>query len=184
MGATESAGGEGTEEIQRVVSKWRAVADEEARLRSKCFEDASAAYKRGDGARAKQLSDEGKRHGEQLKIAQAKANDEVFDVANKRFGNILSIDLHGQTVDGAVTNLKERISKLRMLHCKGTGTCHKLTVICGAGHHSERGVARVGPAIKKWLHDNSYDFTEQADGGAVFVEVPGSTEMFPSCAIL
>lgn len=65
-----------------------------------------------------------------MKQLQERAAREVFDNANKRFGgDILRMDLHGQTVESALATLRDRVQKLSGLPTQDSGNFHKLTVV-------------------------------------------------------
>lgn len=56
----------------------RAQARREGDAMAKCFEQSHAAYQSGDGARAKQLSNEGNEHKRKMNEFNAKASEWIF----------------------------------------------------------------------------------------------------------
>lgn len=68
------------------------------------------AYDDGDGAAAKQLSNEGKQHGEKMAQYNKQASEFIFRENNAPGRNPDdTIDLHGQFVEEAEDILEERI---------------------------------------------------------------------------
>eukprot|EP00727_Mastigamoeba_balamuthi_P007368 m51a1_g3251 hypothetical protein (653) ;mRNA; f:152576-155116 len=169
-------------EQRSLAQQYRDDVDREAKLRSKCFADSQDAWARGDRAAAKQLSDEGKRHGELMRQAIARANEAALAEANRRAGgDVTRIDLHGLYVEGALAAVDERLALLQSTPAN-TPT-HRLTIICGAGNHSAGGVAKIRPALKEHLAKLGLEFAEQHDGGALYVEVPAAQPSY-YCTIL
>jgi DNA-nicking Smr family endonuclease len=72
------------------------------------------AYSNGDGALAKQLSDEGKAHGQKMQQYNKQASEYIFR-ENNAAGRVAddTIDLHGQYVEEAEDILEERIKYAR-----------------------------------------------------------------------
>ena len=126
---------------------------EESKLMSDCFERAKKAYESGDGALSKQLSEEGKQHQELMKKYQQESANTMFEHLNKDKGD-LEIDLHGQYVDNAMDFLKKRIEKLR------GEKQPKLTIIYGAGNHSDEKGPKIKPAVLEYLKNEGITFEE------------------------
>ncbi|OTA60277.1 DUF1771-domain-containing protein [Hypoxylon sp. EC38] len=80
----------------------RELAREEAAKRNSCFDRAHQAYERGDGATAKELSNEGKRHAAKMAEYNKRASEFIFR-ENNAPGRVPddTIDLHGQFVEEA-----------------------------------------------------------------------------------
>lgn len=72
------------------------------------FDAASAAYKSGDGARAKELSNEGKMHQRRKEELNDQAADFIF-AANNRNQPRGSIDLHGLYVQEAIERTERAV---------------------------------------------------------------------------
>jgi DNA-nicking Smr family endonuclease len=88
----------------------RDLARQEAGKRSSCFDRAHQAYENGDGARAHELSEEGKRHAAQMDRYNKQASEFIFRENNAE-GRVTgdTIDLHGQFVEEAEDILEQRI---------------------------------------------------------------------------
>jgi len=154
---------EATAETDALYNKYRAAADEHAKLRAKYFDEASEAHKAGDGKRAKELSDKGKEEGRLMEEARLKAARAIFDAKNKR-QPAGTIDLHGLQVKEAELILTEELTKAKKKGAK------ELRIIIGAGHHSDSKGPKIGPAIKKMLSDNRTAWHEDGtntSGGSI-----------------
>jgi DNA-nicking Smr family endonuclease len=83
-------------------------------LKTKKLEQSKQAYEHGDGAGAKQLSEEGKSHGRQMEQYNKQASEFIFR-ENNAPGRVPddTIDLHGQFVEEAEDILEERIKYAR-----------------------------------------------------------------------
>lgn len=79
-----------------------------------CLVQSKQAYENGDGARAKQLSEEGKEHGRRMQDYNKQASEFIFR-ENNASGRVPedTIDLHGQFVEEAEDILEERIKYAR-----------------------------------------------------------------------
>ena len=69
-------------------------------MRGEAFAESQAAYKRGDKAKAKELSNKGKRHGEAMEQANKDAVNAIL--APQQSANTGCIDLHGLYVQEAL----------------------------------------------------------------------------------
>lgn len=78
------------------------------------------AYESGDGALAKELSEEGKAHGRKMEKYNKQASEFIFR-ENNADGRVAAdtIDLHGQFVEEAEDILEERIK-----HAQRHGQTH------------------------------------------------------------
>jgi hypothetical protein len=56
----------------------RAKANEQGDLMARCFQNSHEAYGRGDGARAKELSEKGKQHERTMESLNAEASAWIF----------------------------------------------------------------------------------------------------------
>ncbi|KAI9569681.1 hypothetical protein HD554DRAFT_1983183, partial [Boletus coccyginus] len=121
----------------------RARAKQEGDLMAQCYRQSQEAYERRDRARAKALSDKGKRHAVKMEKLNADACATIFK------GNLLfdrtacEVDLHGLYVKEAITYSKKAITDA---HRRGD---HEIRLIVGQGNHSEGGVSRLKPAIQE-----------------------------------
>lgn len=77
----------------------RDLAHQEYEKRAECFEKSKQAYNNGDGAEAKRLSEQGKKHGEKMDEYNEKAKQFVFRANNADSAGD-EIDLHGLYVKG------------------------------------------------------------------------------------
>ncbi|KAF8891639.1 cytoplasmic protein [Infundibulicybe gibba] len=119
----------------------RARANAEGDQMAKCFEQSHQAYSRGDGAAAKQLSNEGKEHQKRMENLHKQASDWIFLENNKDSGPG-EIDLHGLYVKEAILRTDNAIQEAKR---RGDTELH---LIVGKGLHSQGGVAKIKPAIE------------------------------------
>ncbi|ORZ01534.1 hypothetical protein BCR43DRAFT_487086 [Syncephalastrum racemosum] len=121
-------------------TRLRALAHEEAEKRNACYERSQAAYHSGDGAGAKELSNQGHRHDEAMRKYNKQAADMVYYQKNHdRPSN--EVDLHGLFVKEASEKAEEAIER-----CQREGADH-LVIIVGKGLHSPGNIAKLKPAI-------------------------------------
>ena len=132
--------------------------------RDRLFEAASTAYKRGRGAEAKRLAQEGHRVDAEYKTARSTAAQAIF--ASKNAGlDASEIDLHGLYVEEALEIVKARLDGI---DARRHGETNRgLRIITGAGHHSDGGRARIRPAVEALLRERHYEY--QVDGPGAFV---------------
>lgn len=133
------------------AQKIRDKAGEEAKLRGECYEKSQQEFKTGDKAKAKELSEEGKKHDELMKQYNKEAADAFFAAHNQGRDN-MTIDLHGLYVEEAMERLKARIETIGR---KGT-----FVIIWGAGNHSEGGVRKIKPAVVDYLNGEKFQFDD------------------------
>ena len=148
-----------------------------AKRRGELLGQSQDAYKSGDKAAAKKLSDEGKREGAAMDACNLAACEAYFagNNANKGPGEI---DLHGLYVEEAVRKLEERLAVCRR------NNAAQLVVIVGRGNHSKDNVAKIKPAMQKLIAEHKLKvavdspnagcvtiFFGQADSG--YVHAPG-----------
>ena len=72
-------------EVQKALDAAQALRDkagEEAKKRGECFEQSKKEFETGDKAKAKTLSDEGKKHGELMQQYNKQAADAFFSAHN------------------------------------------------------------------------------------------------------
>ena len=97
-------------------------------LRKKYFEESQKAFEAGDKAKAKELSEKGKKEDAKVKALQDKAAKKIFRTKNKK-NPIHTIDLHGLQVAPAIRIVEERYQLLTTSHKDEKA----FTVIPGAG---------------------------------------------------
>ncbi|KAL6062133.1 Smr domain-containing protein [Balamuthia mandrillaris] len=126
----------------------RRKGDEEAERMGSCFERSQRAWKKGDKALAKELSDQGKKHQEAMQKFHAEAARAIFARHNKGRPND-EIDLHGLRVKEALEFTEQRIQQLKPSASSGgiLSSDKPLKVIVGKGLHSIDNKARIKPAV-------------------------------------
>lgn len=130
---------------------YRKEARELAVKRDESFRKSQIAYKQGDGLKAKQLSEQGKRCQKLCVEANKSAADEIFNYNNNR-GPLTEIDLHGLYTNEAIEMLEHRIVKA------SNHGVERLDVIVGQGNHSENG-PKIKPSVKAFAADNNIRYT-------------------------
>ncbi|OAA64254.1 smr domain containing protein [Niveomyces insectorum RCEF 264] len=147
----------------------RGLAREEAAKRNSCFDQAHNAYERGDGAAAKSLSTEGKRHAAAMDQYNRQASDYIFR-ENNAAGRVAAdtIDLHGQFVEEAARILSDRV---RAAQAQGQTHLH---VIVGRGNHSAHHVQKIKPAVEQLCQELGLQYATEANEGRMYVNLqPG-----------
>jgi len=146
----------------------RDLARQEAAKRSSCFDRAHQAYESGDGARAHELSEEGKQHAAKMEQYNRQARDFIFreNNSNDRVPGD-TIDLHGLFVEEAEDVLEERIKAAR-----GRGETH-LHVIVGKGNHSRNHVQKIKPRVEQVCRELGLQYRTEENEGRIFVNLQG-----------
>ncbi|KAI0448168.1 hypothetical protein F4803DRAFT_496940 [Xylaria telfairii] len=144
----------------------RGEAWELVELRKSCMQRAHEAYERGDGAAAKQLSNEGKQHAAEADALFDKASKIIFK-ENNRNATADAIDLHGLYVAEAVKQVETRVREDR-----GAGKTH-LHVIVGQGHHSVDHIQRIKPAIEQLCENLGLQYATEENAGRIYVNLQG-----------
>jgi DNA-nicking Smr family endonuclease len=159
-----SAGNDAEAEYDRL----RDMARAEAAKKSSCFDRAHQAYERGDGAQAKALSEEGKKHAAQQDAYNRQASEFIFR-ENNASGRVAedTIDLHGQFVEEA-----EDILEMRIRDAQARGQTH-LHVIVGVGNHSTGHVQKIKPRVEQVCRQLGLDFATEANEGRIYVDLTG-----------
>ncbi|KDQ53527.1 hypothetical protein JAAARDRAFT_39215 [Jaapia argillacea MUCL 33604] len=125
----------------------RARANEEGSQMAQSFEDSQAAYKRGDGALAKQLSEKGRQHEREMQRLNKEASEWIFTENNKD-SKPGEVDLHGLYVKEAIAFTDRAVQEARQ---RGDAEIH---LIVGKGIHSPGGRAKLEPAIAELMEKN------------------------------
>ncbi|ORX56995.1 DUF1771-domain-containing protein [Hesseltinella vesiculosa] len=121
-------------------TRLRSMAHDEAEKRNACYDRSQAAYQQGDGARAKEESNQGHEHDRLMKQYNQQAADLAYNQKNAgRAPN--EIDLHGLFVAEASDRVEEALQR-----CQREGY-KDLTIIVGKGLHSPDHIAKLKPAI-------------------------------------
>jgi DNA-nicking Smr family endonuclease len=146
----------------------RDLARQEAAKRSSCFDRAHTAYSSGDGARAHELSEEGKQHAAKMDQYNRQARDYIFRENNAE-GRVAgdTIDLHGLFVEEAEDVLEERI---RVARQQGQGHLH---VIVGKGNHSKNHVQKIKPRVEQVCQELGLQYRTEENEGRIFVNLQG-----------
>ncbi|KAK3313880.1 hypothetical protein B0H66DRAFT_365911 [Apodospora peruviana] len=162
------------EDAEAEYDRLRDLARKEADRKKSCFDRAHEAYERGDGAEAKALSDEGKRHQKQQDAYNKQASDFIFR-ENNAPGRVAedTIDLHGQFVEEA-----EDILEARIRDAQGRGQTH-LHVIVGKGNHSSGRVQKIKPRVEQLCQEMGLDYATEENEGRMYVDLSGGRVNVP-----
>lgn len=142
---------------------FRAEANLQRKRQLESFAKASEAYKQGHGEVASFYAQQGHLHGQRMREANHRAAVQIFERVNATLLPNNVLDLHGLHVEEALEHLTDFIERktteFRQGHCRP-----QLSIITGIGNHSQWGVARIRPAVLKYLKNNRYRFTEPNPG--------------------
>ncbi|KAJ7733758.1 hypothetical protein DFH07DRAFT_845337 [Mycena maculata] len=122
----------------------RAQANEEGDQMAKCFAESHEAYGRGDGAGAKELSNQGKAHQAKMNSLNQEASAWIF-IKNNEDSKPGEIDLHGLYVKEALEHTDRALQEAKQ---RGDSELH---LIVGKGLHSPGGAAKIKPAIEELM---------------------------------
>ncbi|KAJ5351375.1 hypothetical protein N7452_000349 [Penicillium brevicompactum] len=174
----------------------RDLARQEASKRGQCFGRSKDAYSNGDGAGAKQLSEEGKAHGRKMEEYNKQASEFIFRENNSN-GRVAAdtIDLHGQFVEEAEEILEERIKYAKShgqnhLHNFGTGArplCAYLNwadidssrSIVGKGNHSANHIQKIKPRVEQVCQELGLQYATEDNAGRIYVNLTGGEAVMP-----
>ncbi|KAJ5082456.1 hypothetical protein N7532_011499 [Penicillium argentinense] len=153
----------------------RDLARQEASKRGDCFHRSKEAYSNGDGAAAKELSEQGKAHGRKMEEYNRQASQFIFR-ENNADGRVAAdtIDLHGQFVEEAEEILEERIK-----YAKAHGQSH-LHVIVGKGNHSAGHVQKIKPRVEQVCRELGLQYATEDNAGRIYVNLTGGEAVMPS----
>ncbi|AET37959.1 Smr domain-containing protein Ecym_2210 [Eremothecium cymbalariae DBVPG len=146
----------------------RDQADQAHKKRQQLSQQSQEAYKEGDGARAKELSEKAKKYLKEAERYNMQAAEYVF-TENNADSKSDEIDLHGLYVKEAQWILQRRIASAVQ---NGESD---LKVIVGKGLHSANGVAKIKPAVEE-LCDEAHlnSFIDPKNPGVMIVELAGA----------
>eukprot|EP00474_Spongospora_subterranea_P010099 CRZ10557.1 hypothetical protein [Spongospora subterranea] len=162
--------------ISSVYFESRDAAMDHARRRNSYFTNATAAFLRGDGALAKELSQKGRYHHNQMELLHQQASGQIFDARNenlevaKGLGHV--VDVHGLHATEAVDRIHRLLSQLCAEFGRsqtGSRSGRYLDVITGVGRHSYSGVGKVRPAVLAYAQSSGYQFQEMSIAGSIRV---------------
>ncbi|KAJ6609822.1 hypothetical protein B0H10DRAFT_2062625 [Mycena sp. CBHHK59/15] len=122
----------------------RAQANEEGDQMAKSFAESHEAYGRGDGAGAKQLSNQGKEHQRKMVELNKEASNWIF-IENNKDSKPGEIDLHGLYIKEAIEQTDKALEEAKR---RGDSEVH---LIVGKGLHSQGGAAKIKPAIEELM---------------------------------
>ncbi|XP_025028724.1 NEDD4-binding protein 2 isoform X1 [Python bivittatus] len=142
---------------------FRAEAFLHQQRRQECLRKAGEAYRMGMKPVAAFYVQQGQLHEQKMKEANHDAAQQIFEKVNasKLPDNLL--DLHGLHVDEALGHLC-RVLQEKTKERSLAGGKPYLYVITGRGNHSQGGVARIKPAVMKYLTSRKFRFTEIKPG--------------------
>lgn len=124
------------------------------------------AYQSGDGAEAKELSNQGKRHAAKADEYNKQASEFIFR-ENNAVGKVDAdtIDLHGQFVEEA-----EEILEQRIRYAQQSGQSH-LHVIVGKGNHSAGHVQKLKPRVEAICRELGLEYNTEHNEGRIYVDL-------------
>ncbi|KAK4155894.1 hypothetical protein C8A00DRAFT_41532 [Chaetomidium leptoderma] len=157
-----------SQDAEAEYDRLRDLSRAEGDKKKSCFDRAHEAYERGDGAGAKELSNEGKRHQQKQAEYNKQASEFIFR-ENNAPGRVAedTIDLHGQYAEEAEDILEERIR-----YARSTGQSH-LHVIVGKGNHSTGHVQKLKPRVERLCQELGLDYATEENEGRMYVDLQG-----------
>ncbi|XP_024429473.2 NEDD4-binding protein 2 isoform X2 [Desmodus rotundus] len=142
---------------------YRAEAFLHQQKRMECYSKAKEAYRMGKKNVATFYAQQGSLHEQKMKEANHLAAVEIFEKVNASLLPQNVLDLHGLHVDEAIAHLMAVLQQ-KTEEFKQSGGKPYLSVITGRGNHSQGGVARIKPAVIKYLTSHSFRFSEIKPG--------------------
>ncbi|XP_047422257.1 NEDD4-binding protein 2 isoform X1 [Sciurus carolinensis] len=142
---------------------YRAEAFLHQQKRMECYSKAKEAYRMGKKNVATFYAQQGSLHEQKMKEANHLAAVEIFEKVNASLLPQNVLDLHGLHVDEAIEHLMTVLQQ-KTEEFKQNGGKPYLSVITGRGNHSQGGVARIKPAVIKYLTSHSFRFSEIKPG--------------------
>ncbi|XP_059131903.1 NEDD4-binding protein 2 [Peromyscus eremicus] len=142
---------------------YRAEAFLHQQKRMECYSKAKEAYRMGKKNVATFYAQQGSLHEQKMKEANHLAAVEIFEKVNASLLPQNVLDLHGLHVDEAIEHLTTVLQQ-KTEDFKQNGGKPYLSVITGRGNHSQGGVARIKPAVIKYLTSHSFRFSEIKPG--------------------
>lgn len=135
---------------------------------AQCFDQSHKAYAQGDGARAKQLSNEGNTHKANMERLNKQAADWIF-MANNEDSPPGTVDLHGLYTSEALERTEQAV---RQGQSQGWS---ELRIIVGKGLHSKDHRQHIAPAVEKLMRDYRLDaHIDPRNAGVLVVNLKGS----------
>lgn len=165
---------ERAKDIEDEYDRLRDLARNERQKRQDCFDRAHEAYESGDGAKAHELSEAGKKHAAKMDEYNKQASEFIFrenNAEDRVAGD--ELDLHGQFVEEAEDILEERIR-----YAQKHGQTH-LHVIVGKGNHSTGHVQKLKPRCEQVCRDLGLQFRTEDNAGRIYVDLTGGEAHLP-----
>jgi DNA-nicking Smr family endonuclease len=147
----------------------RNLAREELAKKQSCSSRSQQAYQSGDGGRAHELSEEGKKHAAKMDDYNRQASEYIFRENNSPDrvpGD--TIDLHGQFVEEA-----EHILETRIRAAQSQGQSH-LHVIVGKGNHSPQHIQKIKPRVEQVCQEMGLNYQTEANEGRMYIDLTGA----------
>ncbi|KAJ1304413.1 hypothetical protein OPQ81_005561 [Rhizoctonia solani] len=119
----------------------RSQARKEGDAMARAFDASQEAYQSGDHAKAKELSNEGKRHKAEMERLNQEASNWIFQQVNLDSAPN-ELDLHGLYVKEAIERTEAAVQA-----AQNRGD-EQIRIIVGKGLHSQGNVAKLKPAIE------------------------------------
>ncbi|KAF7248160.1 NEDD4-binding protein 2 [Varanus komodoensis] len=137
--------------------------------RQECLKKAGEAYRMGMKPVAAFYVQRGRLHEQKMKEANQDAAMQIFEKVNalKLPENLL--DLHGLHVDEALDHLYRVLEEKKQEYSLAGGKPY-LYVITGRGNHSQGGVARIKPAVMKYLTSHKFRILETLSKSQVYMK--------------
>ncbi|KAI9637000.1 uncharacterized protein MKK02DRAFT_45710 [Dioszegia hungarica] len=148
----------------------RAQARHEGDESHRCFAASQQAYQSGNGAKAHDLSAEGKQHAARQDQLDDEASSWIF-IENNRDSPPGTLDLHGLYVKEAIERTESAIRE-----AQGRGDT-EMQIIVGKGLHSQGHVAKIKPAVEDLMR--RYNLAAHIDShntGVLVVDLRGGTQ--------
>jgi DNA-nicking Smr family endonuclease len=125
---------------------------------------------------AAQLRWEARGVGLEIKALERRISDSASAAYNARHAPggvhvLAKLDLHGQTVPGALAKLERGWPALAAMPGVYNVPC-LLPIVTGRGRHSVGGEAKVRAAVLDWLSARGYEYELSEDKGSVNVHLP------------
>jgi len=140
------------DEFPPEIDNLRDRAQELAKKRGDCFERSQQAFKNGEKAKAKELSDEGKKYDQEMDECNRKAANLIFKLNNSDKNlPIHEIDLHGLFVEESKNFVEERIKLCKQKNVDA------LIIIVGRGNHSADKIPKIKPAIEELVRAHNIE---------------------------
>lgn len=135
---------------------------------AQCFDQSHKTFAQGDGARAKQLSNEGHEHKMNMERLNKQAADWIF-MANNEDSPQDTVDLHGLYTSEALERTEQAVRQ---------GQSHgwsEMRIIVGKGLHSKDHRQHIAPAVEKMVRDYSLEaHLDPRNAGVLVVNLRGS----------